>query len=76
MKRTLERDPPYNARVHFEMDPAASGWNAPETAGWLQRAVDVASTQAFGRQAAWMGEGGTIPFMNMLGVRFPRAHSS
>lgn len=73
MKRELERDPPYNARVRFELDAAASGWNAPETAGWLKQAVDRASAQAFGRQAAWMGEGGTIPFMNMLGVKFPRA---
>ena len=73
MKRVLERDPPYGARVHFEMDAAASGWNAPETAPWLARAVDAASRQAFGRDAAWMGEGGTIPFMNMLGVKFPRA---
>ena len=73
MKRVLERDPPYNARVDFAMDAAAGGWNAPETAGWLKRALDVASTQAFGKEAAWMGEGGTIPFMNMLGVKFPRA---
>jgi acetylornithine deacetylase/succinyl-diaminopimelate desuccinylase-like protein len=73
MKRMLERDPPYGARVHFELDAAAGGWNAPQTADWLKRAVDAASTQAFGRPAAWMGEGGTIPFMNMLGVKFPRA---
>ena len=73
MKRVLERDPPYNARVHFEMDAPASGWNAPETAGWLKQALDEASMQAFGKPAAWMGEGGTIPFMNMLGVKFPRA---
>ncbi len=73
MKRVLEQDPPYDARVRFEMDAAASGWNAPATAPWLASAVDSASRQAFGREAAWMGEGGTIPFMNMLGVRFPKA---
>lgn len=73
MKRLLESDPPYNARVHFAMDAAASGWNAPETAPWLARAVDAASRQAFGRDAGWVGEGGTIPFMNMLGRRFPKA---
>jgi acetylornithine deacetylase/succinyl-diaminopimelate desuccinylase-like protein len=73
MKRLLEKDPPYNARVHFEMDAAASGWNAPESAPWLVQAVDTASRLAFGKEAAWMGEGGTIPFMNMLGVRFPKA---
>jgi len=73
MKRVLEQDPPYGARVRFEMDAAASGWNAPQTAPWLARAVDSASLQAFGKEAAWLGEGGTIPFMNMLGVKFPKA---
>jgi acetylornithine deacetylase/succinyl-diaminopimelate desuccinylase-like protein len=73
LKRLLEKDPPYNARVSFEADWGASGWNAPATAPWLARAVDEASRAAYGREAAWMGEGGTIPFMNMLGEKFPRA---
>jgi acetylornithine deacetylase/succinyl-diaminopimelate desuccinylase-like protein len=73
LKRALERDPPYGARVRFEPDTAASGWNAPPTATWLEQALDAASRQAFGQDAAWMGEGGTIPFMNMLGVKFPQA---
>ena len=29
--------------------------------------------RAFGRPVAWIGEGGTIPFMAMLGARFPKA---
>ncbi len=73
MKRVLEADPPYGARVRFEADWGATGWNAPETAPWLQRALDQASRSAFGREAGWIGEGGTIPFMNMLGERFPQA---
>jgi acetylornithine deacetylase/succinyl-diaminopimelate desuccinylase-like protein len=73
MKRVLEADPPYGARVRFEADWGATGWNAPETAPWLQRALDAASRSAFGREAGWIGEGGTIPFMNMLGERFPDA---
>lgn len=73
MKRALETDPPYGARVRFEADWGATGWNAPETAPWLQRALDDASRAAFGREAGWIGEGGTIPFMNMLGERFPGA---
>jgi acetylornithine deacetylase/succinyl-diaminopimelate desuccinylase-like protein len=28
---------------------------------------------AWGKPSAWMGEGGTIPFMDMLGKRFPQA---
>jgi acetylornithine deacetylase/succinyl-diaminopimelate desuccinylase-like protein len=73
MKRLLETDPPYNARVSFAGDWGATGWNAPDTAPWLVRAADEASRAAFGKDAAWMGEGGTIPFMNMLGEKFPRA---
>jgi acetylornithine deacetylase/succinyl-diaminopimelate desuccinylase-like protein len=73
LKRLLEADPPHSARVTFEADWGATGWNAPHTAPWLARAADEASLAAFGRPAAWMGEGGTIPFMNMLGVHFPEA---
>jgi len=73
LKALLEQDPPYAARVSFEADAAGAGWNAPETAPWLRRAADDASRAAFGRDAAWMGEGGTIPFMAMLGTHFPRA---
>ncbi len=32
-----------------------------------------ASRQAFGAEAAYMGEGGSIPFMGMLGDKFPKA---
>jgi acetylornithine deacetylase/succinyl-diaminopimelate desuccinylase-like protein len=73
MKRVLEQDPPYQARVSFAPDHGATGWNAPATAPWLLRALDQASEQCYGKPSAWMGEGGTIPFMNMLGDRFPDA---
>ena len=73
LKHLLEANPPYDARVTFDPDWGATGWTAPTTAPWLARAVDDASRAAFGREAAWMGEGGTIPFMNMLGEKFPRA---
>ena len=36
-------------------------------------ALDDASKALFGKPAAYMGEGGTIPFMSMLGTRFPDA---
>ena len=73
MKQTLEADPPYRARVSFNADAGANGWNAPPTAQWLRRLADEASQSQFGRAAAYTGEGGTIPFMNMLGLRFPQA---
>ncbi|OVZ57648.1 peptidase M20 [Pigmentiphaga sp. NML080357] len=73
MKVALESSPPYHAKVSFEAEGAASGWNAPPTAPWLERALDAASRAAFGQGAAWIGEGGTIPFMGMLGAKFPEA---
>ena len=72
MKDILERDPPYNARVAFD-GSGSTGWNAPSTAPWLAGALDAASNQLWGKPAAYMGEGGTIPFMSMLNVKFPRA---
>jgi len=73
MKRLLESQPPYSAGVSFHYDSAATGWNAPATAPWLAAALDTASQSFFGRNAAYMGEGGTIPFMSMLGDMFPKA---
>ncbi|MEO7403555.1 MAG: M20/M25/M40 family metallo-hydrolase, partial [Burkholderiales bacterium] len=73
MRKALESNPPYNARVTFQNDWGASGWNAPPTAPWLKRLLDDASLAHFGKPAAYTGEGGTIPFMNMLGEKFPKA---
>jgi len=73
LKATLEADPPENARVSFEPDHAASGWNAPDIAPWLHESLDKASLAAYGQGVMYMGEGGTIPFMAMLGDFFPQA---
>ncbi len=73
LKRILEADPPHGAGVTFEPDQGASGWGAPPIAAWLKTALEQASQAHFGRPAAMMGEGGTIPFMAMLGKQFPAA---
>jgi len=73
MKQTLESDPPQGARVTFMPDQAASGWNAPPVAPWLHASLDKASMAAYGKGVMYMGEGGTIPFMAMLGDAFPQA---
>jgi acetylornithine deacetylase/succinyl-diaminopimelate desuccinylase-like protein len=73
VKETLEKDPPYGAHVRFEGSTASSGWDAPELAPWLEQALDAASQRHFGKPAMYMGEGGSIPFMSMLGEKFPRA---
>ncbi len=73
LKALLERDPPYGAQVGFSIEKAGTGWNAPPLAAWLAEAVEQGSQLAFGRGAAMMGEGGSIPFMGMLGDKFPQA---
>ena len=73
MKALLESDPPHGAKVAFAADQGATGWNAPPTAPWLGEALERASQKFYGKSAAGMGEGGTIPFMAMLGAQFPSA---
>ncbi|NCV58552.1 MAG: M20/M25/M40 family metallo-hydrolase, partial [Betaproteobacteria bacterium] len=73
LKRILERDAPYQARVRFEADWAASGWHAPAMPAGLRQLLDEVSIKTFAKPAAYMGEGGTIPFMTMLGAHFPQA---
>lgn len=73
LKSMLEEDPPYGAKVSFEANWGATGWDAPELAPWLERSLDESSRAFFGKPVAYMGEGGTIPFMAMLGERFPKA---
>jgi len=73
LQAIVEADPPYGARVKFDYGQAATGWHAPATAPWLAAAVDTSSIKNYGKSAMWMGEGGTIPFMAMLGARFPNA---
>ena len=73
LKRVLEANPPHGCRVEVELEKASTGWNAPALAPWLERAINTASQESFGAPAMYMGEGGTIPFMGMLGEKFPGA---
>ena len=73
LREVLEKDPPYGAHIAFEPGSSAVGWNAPALAPWLEKSLARASETAFGAPPAYMGEGGTIPFMAMLGEKFPQA---
>jgi acetylornithine deacetylase/succinyl-diaminopimelate desuccinylase-like protein len=73
LKSLFETDPPYGAHVKFELGQCAAGWSAPKLSPWLAQSVDRASESFFGKKAAYMGEGGSIPFMDMLGKRYPQA---
>ena len=73
LKNLLERDPPHHASVSFHIDQAATGWSAPPLAPWLAQALESASQHQYGKAAAYLGEGVTIPFMSMLGRQYPAA---
>jgi acetylornithine deacetylase/succinyl-diaminopimelate desuccinylase-like protein len=72
VKSALERDPPYGAQVRFEDVSGAGGWNAPALAPWLEESIMSASRTVYGKDAVHIGCGGSIPFMAMLGERFPK----
>jgi acetylornithine deacetylase/succinyl-diaminopimelate desuccinylase-like protein len=71
MKKVLTKSVPYGAHVEIDMEPSMTGWNAPSFTPWLDKAVKEAAQAAFGRPPMFMGEGGSIPFMAMLGEKFP-----
>ncbi|MCW5654777.1 M20 family metallopeptidase [Hydrogenophaga sp.] len=74
LKTLLEDNAPYQARVTFEGEGAASGWNAPATEPWFEQALQTASQAHFnGAGCGTIGQGGTIPLMNMLSQGFPSA---
>ena len=73
MKALLEDNAPYQARVTFETGGGATGWNAPSTTPWFETALNAASLAHFGAPVGYIGQGGTIPLMNMLSQGFPTA---
>jgi acetylornithine deacetylase/succinyl-diaminopimelate desuccinylase-like protein len=73
LKELLESDPPYGATVTFESEKGGTGWEAPLVAPWLAASVERASQTYFGKPVMTWGEGGSIPFMGMLGARYPDA---
>ena len=73
VSKALEKDPPNNASVTIEWDEPANGWSAPKLSKWLEATIDDASQLFYSKPAMAMGEGGTIPFMAMLGEQFPSA---
>jgi acetylornithine deacetylase/succinyl-diaminopimelate desuccinylase-like protein len=73
VQNLLEENPPYGATVSFDARELSTGWDSPALSPWLTQSLARASAAAFGSPPAFMGEGGSIPFMAMLGERFPHA---
>ena len=69
----LEKAPPYNASVAIDWEEPGNGWHAPKLSPWLDNAIQKASNIYYNKPALSIGEGGSIPFMAMLGEKFPDA---
>lgn len=73
IKQVLEKDPPYGAKVTATLANGASGWVAPPFKPWIKSVLSNASKLVYGKDSVFWGEGGSIPFMGMLGEKFPEA---
>jgi len=73
LKEILEKDPPYGAKITFTPSIGFCGWNAPETADWLEQSLQHAAETYFGSSPAYLGEGGSIGIVQMLGEKYPNA---
>ena len=73
LKTLFETDVPYGAKATFTIDEPVSGWNAPVMSPWLETSLQEASQKYFGKKACYFGMGGSIPFMNLLGKKYPKA---
>jgi acetylornithine deacetylase/succinyl-diaminopimelate desuccinylase-like protein len=73
LTKILTTDVPYNAQVHLDDVFTLDGWNAPTLAPWLGAALDEVGDSILGKRHQGIGIGGSIPFMSMLGERYPQA---
>ncbi|MCK5945109.1 MAG: peptidase dimerization domain-containing protein, partial [Planctomycetes bacterium] len=73
LAKVLTKKPVHGAKVTFTPEKVGGGWEAPALAPWLEKACADASNAFFKKPCVYMGEGGSIPFMGMLGEKFPNA---
>jgi acetylornithine deacetylase/succinyl-diaminopimelate desuccinylase-like protein len=71
LSSALSADPPEGVAVSVESETPAPGWASPPLDPWVAAAFERASLEVFGEPAGTLGEGGTIPFLSMLGERWP-----
>ena len=73
MKKELERDPPYGAKVTYKPLGAGNGWFGRDFDEKTQKALDQSSIDVFGQKSLLYGEGGSIPLCNLLQELWPNA---
>ena len=71
--KILTTEVPYGAQVEVGDFMLLNGWQAPATAPWLAATLEEIGDQVFDQPCRRLGIGGGIPFMEMLGRRYPDA---
>lgn len=73
LEKLLTSDVPYGAQVEVTDYMVLNGFYAPAPAPWLASALEQIGDRVFGKPCQSMGIGGGIPFMELLGRRYPDA---
>lgn len=71
--KAVTTDVPYGASVTVHDFVTLDGWNAPSPSPWLANVLDALTGPVFSQPYRQLGIGGGIPFMDMLGHRYPDA---
>jgi acetylornithine deacetylase/succinyl-diaminopimelate desuccinylase-like protein len=73
IRSALTSDPPGGAHVTFEFDQIADGWDSPPLDRRIGAVLERSSIARFGRLPSSIGLGGSIPFLGVFGLRYPRS---
>ena len=76
LEKALTTDVPYGAQVEVADFVTLNRWSAPPLPSWLAAALDELTGPVFSEPYRWLGIGGGIPFMEMLGRRYRTRTSS
>jgi len=71
--KVLKDNTPYGAKVELLDLEYGYGWMCPDYEPWLEKAIKESSEAFYGKEACFIAEGGSIPFMKILGVKYPKA---
>lgn len=72
MKKILTENPPYNCKVELKANHAGSGWCMKDLEPWFTDVLQEVGHEWFGKETGSYGEGGSIPFLNELGTKYPQ----
>lgn len=73
LKKIIEEDPPYGAKITFKADKFAKGFYSPPFEQYLLDSFKLASNKLWGKDPAYESCGGSIPFLSLMQDAFPNA---